>query len=147
MKKMQIITKDMINMIAESFVSVFNSEPWNDSWTKEQAVERLTDIYETPKFEGAIEVIEGQIIGVIMGHCEQYYDGLHFHILEFWVNKDMQRNGIGTKLLTDFTDYLKSNKIVNHYLITKHGKNTEGFYKKNGYNANENLCVMSKSIK
>lgn len=144
---MQIITKDMINMIAESFVSVFNNEPWNDSWTKEQAAQRLTDIYNTPKFEGAVEIADGKIIGVIMGHGEQYYDGVHFQILEFWVHKDMQGNGIGSKLLTDFTDYLKSKDIYNHYLITLQDKRTEYFYRNNGYNTSNNLCIMSKAVK
>lgn len=144
---MQIITKDMINMIAESFVSVFNSEPWNDAWTKEQAAQRLTDIYNTPKFEGAVEIADGKIIGAIMGHGEQYYDGVHFQILEFWLQKDMQENGIGSKLLTDFTDYLKSKDIYNHYLITLQGQKTEYFYRKNGYNTSNNLCIMSKTVK
>lgn len=144
---MQIITKDMINMIAESFVSVFNSEPWNDSWTKKQATERLTDIYNTPKFEGAVEISDGKIASVIMGHGERHYNGVHFQILEFWVHIDMQGNGVGSKLLTDFTDYLKSKDIYNHYLITLQGKRTEYFYRKNGYNTNSDLCIMSKTVK
>lgn len=144
---MKIIEREMIDTIADSFVSVFNSEPWNDSWTKEQAAERLTDIYNTPKFEGAVEIADGKIIGAIMGHGERYYDGIHFQISEFWVCKDMQGNGKGRKLLTDFTDYLKSKRIMHHYLITMHDGRTEGFYRNNGYITNEDLCVMSKTVK
>lgn len=144
---MKMITKDMIELLADSFVSVFNSEPWNDSWTKEQAKERLMDIFNTPKFEGAVEITDGRILGVIMGHGEQNYDGVHFFISEFWVDKTMQRKGIGSKLLNDFTDYLKTKDINHHYLITMRNESTQGFYKKLEYNACEALCVMSRTIK
>lgn len=144
---MQKITIDMISFIAESFVSVFNSEPWNDSWTKEQAEERLTDIFNTPKFDGAVEIINGKIAGVIMGKGEQYYNGVHFQILEFWVSKNMRRKGVGSKLLNDFTEHLKSKGIFNTYLITMHDRSTEGFYKFLGYNKNQMLCIMNKAEK
>lgn len=140
---MQKITKDMINLIAESFVSVFNNEPWNDSWTKEQALERLSDIFNTPKFDGAVEMKDGKIVAVIMGKGERYYDGIHFQVLEFWVDKDMQRNGIGGKLLDDFRERLKLKGIYKFYLITMRGDSTEGFYIKHGYKINEYLCLMS----
>jgi len=129
---MQKITKAMISSVADSFVSVFNSAPWNDLWTKEQAEERLMDIFYTPKFDGAVEIANDTILGVIMGKGERYYDGIHFQILEFWVSKNMQGKGIGSKLLNDFTDYLKSMGIVKCYLVTIHGKRTEVFYKKLG---------------
>lgn len=143
---MQKITEHMIDLIAESFVSVFNSEPWNDSWTKEQAAERLTDIFNTPKFDGAVEVNGNKISAVIMGQGQRYYDGIHFEILEFWVDKNLQGKGIGGKLLNEFTEHLKNKGISNLYLLTMHGERTEGFYKKHGYTTNECLCLMSKHL-
>lgn len=81
-----------------------------------------------------------------MGKGERNYDSYHFQILEFWVDKDLQRKGIGSKLLADFTEYIKANRFTNFYLITSHGMQTEGFYKKNGFKTSDYLCIMSKKI-
>lgn len=143
---MEKITEDKINEIADSYISVFNDEPWNDSWQSEQAIERLTDIFNTPKFDGAVEIINGKIAAVIMGRGEKYFDGVHFQILEFWVDKTMQRKGIGGKLLNEFTNHLKNNEIHNCFLITLRGERTEGFYKKHGYKTDEYLCLMQDDI-
>ena len=37
---------------AELFVSVFNAEPWNDSWTIETAQIRIENMMRTPTFIG-----------------------------------------------------------------------------------------------
>lgn len=139
---MQKITEENIINIAESFVSAFNGAPWNDNWTIEQAIERLTDIYHTPKFHGGMKIINGKIAAVILGSGERYYDGIHFQILEFWVDKDMHRQGIGGILLDEFTEYLKGKGIYQHFLITLRGAQTEGFYQKHGYETDTNLCIM-----
>ncbi|MBQ8515346.1 MAG: GNAT family N-acetyltransferase [Ruminococcus sp.] len=138
------ITENDIEEIAESYISVFNSEPWNDSWTKEQAVERLTDFFRTPKFEGVMERADGKIAAVLLGRGETYFDGIHFQILEFWVDKAMQRQGIGGRLLEEFIEYLKFKGIYHHFLITLHGECTEGFYEKHGFKADDFLCLMQK---
>lgn len=139
---MEKITKSDINNIADSFVRAFNGEPWNDKWNKDQAIERLTDIFESPKFEGAMELVNGKIAAVIFGRGERYYDGIHFQILEFWVDKSFQRQGIGGKLLEDFVEYLYARDINKIFLITMHGAYTEGFYEKHGFEIDDSLCLM-----
>ncbi|MEW5323804.1 hypothetical protein V2J23_17295 [Geobacillus thermoleovorans] len=46
------ITTDNLEQCIELYIKVFNSEPWNESWTYETAKERLTDLLHTPKFTG-----------------------------------------------------------------------------------------------
>jgi aminoglycoside 6'-N-acetyltransferase I len=46
------ITNDKMEQCIELYINVFNSEPWNETWTYQTAKERLTDLLHTPKFLG-----------------------------------------------------------------------------------------------
>ena len=69
-----------ITEYAELFVSVFNSEPWNDSWTKETALIRIENMMRTNTFIGKAIYFEDNLKGIIWGQKEQYYNGMHFQI-------------------------------------------------------------------
>lgn len=140
---MQPIKIDMLDELAALFVDVFNAPPWNDGWSIEQARARLLDIINTPRFCGMAEYSGGKIIGLIMGRGQQYFDGVHFEILEFCVAREMQGQGIGGRMLNEFTEYLKGHGICNAYLLTMKGQSTEGFYQKNGFKTSLNMCLMS----
>lgn len=141
---MKLIVPKMIDELAELFCDVFNAPPWNDSWSVDQAKGRLLDIINTPGFRGMAEYSGDSIVGFIMGHEEQCFDGVHFQILEFCVARNMQRQGIGGRMLAEFTEYLHGCNIVNIYLLTMKGQRTEGFYQKNGFKTSEYMCLMSK---
>lgn len=140
---MKPITIDMLDELAALFADVFNAPPWNDGWSVEQARARLLDIINTPKFCGMAEYSRGKIIGLIMGRGQQYFDGVHFEILEFCVARELQGQGIGRRMLNEFTEYLQEQGVCNAYLLTMKGQSTEGFYQKNGFKTNESMCLMS----
>ncbi len=144
---MQPMTEEMLPALAASFADVFNGAPWYDSWTQAQALERLTDLYHTPKFDGAVEIADGRIISAIMGRGEQYFDGVHFQILEFWVDTALQRQGIGGRLLDAFTAHLYENGIQQCFLLTMRTEQTEGFYRKHGFVTENGMCLMQKNGK
>lgn len=100
-----------------------------------------------PGYKGMAYYHEGALAGMIMGRDEQYFNGIHFHILEFCVDKNIQGKGFGRKLLTEFTEKLKNDGVERIYLYTIHGPKTEGFYEKNGYVSDDDMLIMSKSIK
>ncbi len=135
---------DMDSMLAQSFAEVFNAEPWNDNWTHQQALERIRDIENTPRFDGTAVIRDGKVIAAILGRGEQYYDGEVFQIIEFWVANAFQRQGIGSRLLADFTEHLKEKGIHKVFLLTMRGERTEGFYKKQGFQTISNMCLMEK---
>lgn len=141
---MKDITIELIDDLAVLFVNAFNKEPWNDNWTIEQAKERLTDIINTPKFCGMASYEDKKLVGFIMGRGEQYYDGIHFQILEFCVDNKMQGKGLGRKILKEFIKTLESKGIYKIFLLTLRNEQTEGFYRKNGLVTDENMCLMYK---
>ena len=61
---------------AELFVSVFNAEPWNDSWTIETAQIRIENMMRTPTFIGKALYVDNALIGIIWGQKEQYYNNV-----------------------------------------------------------------------
>ena len=51
----------------ELFVSVFNSEPWNDLWTKETARIRIENMMKTNTFVGKSIYCDDDLKGIIWG--------------------------------------------------------------------------------
>lgn len=138
---------DCLSEYAELFVSVFNSEPWNDSWTNETAVTRIENMMNTNTFIGKAIYCENDLKGIIWGQKEQYYNGVHFQIQEFCVKNTEQNKGYGKKLLQALKDELSAAGITNIYLITSKGERTEGFYAKRGFVTSDYMILMTDSCK
>ncbi|MGG4471453.1 GNAT family N-acetyltransferase [Paenibacillus alvei] len=141
------ITVDTIEQCIELYISVFNSEPWNETWTYPSAKERLTDLLDTPKFLGFLLYEKGDLIGFIAGHSKKSYAGSTFYLAELCINNRIQGKGYGTKLLNCLEDELQKRDIQSLYLLTANGGAAEMFYLKNGYEINENRVVMRKTLK
>lgn len=128
------------------FISAFNAEPWNDKWSFNTARRRLEDIYMTPNFKGLVYKKNDKIVGVIMGNYEQWYDGFHYNIKEFFIDSNTQKNGIGSKLLKCLENHLKETSVNFIHLFTAKSDKTEGFYKRNEYEIPEKITMMSKDM-
>ncbi len=135
-----------LDEVSKLYVKSFNSPPWNDKWTEETAKKRLNQMLNCEGAYGLVCYLENEIVAMILGNHEYYYDGIHFNIKEFCVDNTKKGKGIGKKVLNEFTIRLKDKGISNIYLWTAKGDMTEGFYKKNGYDVMENLIVMGKEI-
>ncbi|MED4041149.1 GNAT family N-acetyltransferase [Niallia taxi] len=147
MEKVVPITVDAIDQCIELYISVFNSEPWNETWTYPAAKERLTDLLHTPKFLGFLLYEKDNLIGFIAGNSKRSYAGLTFYLAELCINNRIQGKGFGTKLLLSLEEELQRRDIQSLYLLTANGGAAETFYLKNGYETNGNRLVMRKSLK
>ena len=134
-----------ITEYAELFVSVFNSEPWNDSWTKETAIIRIENMMRTNTFIGKAIYFEDNLKGIIWGQKEQYYNGMHFQIQEFCVKTAEQNKGYGSALLQALENELSEIGIVNIYLITSKGKKTEDYYSRRGFVTSDQMILMTNN--
>ena len=141
---MKRIVPEMLEELTELFVETFNAPPWNDMWTKQQARTRLRDIIRMPNFFGAAEYRENKLAGLIMGHGEMSYDGIHFQILEFCVANDMKGQGIGSQMLEEFMDFLDRKGVTSVYLLTMRGEASEDFYAAHGFDTVKDMCIMSR---
>lgn len=127
------------------FVSVFNSEPWNDSWTKETAAIRIENMMKTNTFIGKAIYCQNDLKGLIWGQKEQYYNGIHFQIQEFCVKNTEQNKGYGKALLQALKEELSRTGVTNTYLITSKGEKTEGYYAKRGFITSDYMVLMTDS--
>ncbi|WP_141432212.1 N-acetyltransferase [Bacillus sp. 03113] len=140
------MTLDHLEICIVLYMEVFNSEPWNESWTEQITRERLTDLMHTPNFLGFI-VIENKLpLGFIAGNSKHTYTGLTFYIAEICISHKMQGKGYGSKLLQFLENELKQWDVRSLYLLTSISGLAEAFYTKNGYVVNKNRIVMKKSL-
>lgn len=143
--EIQNMTLNDLTKYADLFISVFNSEPWNDSWTEDTAKIRIENMMKTNTFIGKAIYLNHNLMGMIWGQKEQYYDGIHFQIQEFCVKTAEQNKGYGKALLQALKKELSSIGVTSTYLITSKGERTEGYYIKRGFTTSDYMILMSDS--
>jgi len=127
------------------FVDTFNAPPWNDGWTKDAALERLSTMVHVPHFRGAIAHDATGAVGMLLGHVERWVAAYHFNLVEMCVTPERQRTGIGTKLLEFMRDKLAQEGIGKVYLMTAPGAEAEAFYRKHGFERSKGRVVLVSS--
>ncbi|MFP3919313.1 GNAT family N-acetyltransferase [Lysinibacillus telephonicus] len=140
------ITTKNLEQCSELYIHVFNSEPWNESWTHQDAKERLSDLIQTPKFLGFILYDNDDLIGFIAGNCKRSFSGLTFYLAELCINNQIQGKGYGSKLLRYLEQELRDRGVQSLYLLTATGGLAEAFYLKNDYVVNEDRVVIRKNL-
>ena len=124
--------KDMATL----FVKAFNTYPWNEEWTEEIAYKRY----------GMVAIKDSQIVGMIFGRQEQYYNGVIFEIKEFCVDITLGIKGLGTQVYNVFENRLKEMGIKEIVLNTCRSDKTIGFYEKQGFEVSDSIVVMNKKV-
>ena len=142
-KKIELLD---IPELAELYIETFNSEPWNDKWTKETAEKRLHQMINVEGFYGLCAYKDDKLCGMILGCEEQFYNGKTFNIREFCVSNKLRGNGLGTKIFNKFEEELRKKQIKEIYLVTVRGDMTEHFYHKQKVSNREQYVVMGKEI-
>ncbi|MCK1994988.1 GNAT family N-acetyltransferase [Peribacillus muralis] len=131
----------------ETFVQVFNQEPWNDQWSMETAKQYLLDYINTPGFMGIVAVEGKEIIGFIFGAHKLWWSGGEFFINEMCVSIEKQNTGVGSKLLKYLMNELNIERVSNISLLTDRGIPAEAFYKKHGFTEINRLMFLTKEMK
>ena len=132
---------------ARVFVEVFNSPPWNEAWSADTALRRLTEIAHTPGFMGLKALEEHGLVGFVMGYAESFDDGVDFYIKEMCVLPSHQRKGVGKALLEELERGLVSKGVRKMYLLTSRGTFAAGFYEQKGFNISERMIMMGKWLR
>lgn len=143
--KFKLFEENDLIACTETFIKVFNGEPWNDEWTFTKAQTYLLDFYNTPGFLGILAVENKEVIGFLFGVQRTWWSGNEFYIHEMCVEPQRQNKGIG-KLLLDYLIKSLENNISSIALLTDRGIPAEAFYKKYGFAEIERLIFLSKNI-
>ena len=137
------IEKRDLNVLADLFVSVFNSEPWNESWTKEWAYERLGIIFRSHRFYGYVAEKEDAPVGAIFSRVGSYKGILELEIVENFVSGNAQRKGLGAALMNELKFQAMKEGISCFVLLTDKTTFAKDFYLKYGFEGHEQNLLMS----
>ncbi|EKV00431.1 Acetyltransferase (GNAT) family [Leptolyngbya sp. PCC 7375] len=129
---------------AALFAAVFNSPPWNETWSQEIALGRLQDCYSTPGSYGIVAIAKDRILGFAIGHTETWCEGKHFFLKEMCIQSTQQRSGIGTKIIDMLDQQLRSQDVSIIYLLTMRDSPAAAFYEQCGFACHSKMMMMIK---
>jgi len=140
------LKKDTLKETASILMEVFNSEPWNENWTKHNAIKKINELYNLNNSINLIIKDKKQIIGFLSGNIETFHDEKSYFLKEIAILEKYQHQGFGSFLLQEIEKLLKKQNINSIYLITHSNSIAEKFYIKNGFNKSEKAIIMKKSF-
>jgi aminoglycoside 6'-N-acetyltransferase I len=145
---MKIAMLDQVHLsdCADLYVSVFNSAPWHDAWTREQAARRLEETLTTPGALGLLAFREGRLVGFLLGYRETWFTGTHYYLKEMCVTTEVQRTGIGGGLIKALADRLRQEKVERIYLLTARDGPAAAFYTKHGFYKSPKMGLYAARI-
>jgi ribosomal protein S18 acetylase RimI-like enzyme len=144
--KLALFEENDLLKCTNTFIHVFNQEPWNDEWAKETAKQYLLDFTNTPGFKGIVAVDGEEIIGFIFGTRKHWWSGDEFFINEMCVRIEKQNTGVGSKMMKYLIKELESDGVRTISLLTDRGMPAEDFYKKHGFSEIERLMFLSRGV-
>ena len=144
-ERIETFTIDYLDYCASLFMTAFNAEPWNDSYTPDTAKKQLAWHLEVPGCVGLVSVSDG-IVAFAIGYREPTDVGDVFHLSIFCVRPDAQRTGVGSRLLNRLEERLGKSGVNSIYLGTNKGTPAEAFYRKHGYKVSDEEIEMSHDL-
>ena len=134
---------------ADELIAAFREEPWNETWTQEQAYTRIDEIMSARVSRGYVCMDAERCVSMLCGRIMTYQDKKQFWIDEFSVHPDDQRQGIGSRMLTFLREQLQAEMQTIHYMAlnTERGFPSVAFYEKNGFIPVESDLCMAGHVK
>ncbi len=144
-ERIEAFTPGHLDECARLMMDAFNADPWNDSYTQDTAREQLAWHLRVPGFLGLVSVNDGAVAFAV-GYREPTDEGDVYHLSVFCVRPEVQRTGVGTRLLRHLEDRLVEAGVGTVYLGTHRGTPAEAFYAKHGYRTNAKEIEMSRDL-
>ena len=138
--------KDDIAVCADILCSVYNNELWQCRWSREVAIEYLTDLYNMQKFVGYVIEVDDTICGAIFAHEKVWWNNSEVFVEEMFIKPEYQRKGYGSLLLKNVEEYIKEKGLAGITLSTNKYAPAPRFYKKNGFMDCEHVLYMCKEM-
>ena len=80
MKDIQRCTLEHLSRYGEIYAKAFRGEPWNDEWSVEDATTHVRELLENKQSYGLECLIDGQVVGFILGTSMLFHYGRTFEI-------------------------------------------------------------------
>jgi aminoglycoside 6'-N-acetyltransferase I len=141
-ERIEPLREGHLDECARLFVSTFNAEPWNQSWTLETAQKKLAWTLRVPGFLGWVS-LDDRIVAFAAGYRQQEDEGEVFYLAILCVGPKAQGTGVGSRLTDHLEEQLANGGVNKVYLITHKGTPAESFYRKRGYKVSDEDIMMT----
>ena len=142
----RVMKETDIPACADILCSVYNNELWQCRWSRETAIEYLTDFFRMQKFVGYVLESDSIVMGGIFAHEKVWWNNSEVFVEEMFVEPELQRKGYGTRLLNQVEDYIAKKELAGMTLSTNRYAPAPLFYKKNGFVDCEHILFMCKEM-
>jgi len=142
----QQITMEHIQRYGDIYAKAFSGEPWNDPWKTEDAVIHVRELLESKQSYGLEYVLNGKVVGFILGTSMLFHYGRTFEINDLAVDPEYQRRGIAKELLEKCLADIKAQGMVGVHLITAGEGVLPEFYEKYGFKKETEVILMGAGL-
>ena len=142
----QPITMEHIRRYGDIYAKAFSGEPWNDPWKPEDAVIHVRELLESKQAYGLEYVLDGKVVGFILGTSMLFHYGRTFEINDLAVDPEYQRRGIAKELLEKCLADIKAQGMVGVHLITAGEGVLPEFYAKYGFKKEDEVILMGAEL-
>ena len=140
------ITMEHIQRYGDIYAKAFSGEPWNDPWKPEDAVIHVRELLESKQSYGLEYVLDGKVVGFILGTSMLFHYGRTFEINDLAVDPEYQRRGIAKELLEKCLADIKAQGMVGVHLITAGEGVLPEFYAKYGFKKEDEVILMGAEL-
>ena len=140
------ITMEHIQRYGDIYAKAFSGEPWNDPWKPEDAVIHVRELLESKQAYGLEYVLDGKVVGFILGTSMLFHYGRTFEINDLAVDPEYQRRGIAKELLEKCLADIKAQGMVGVHLITAGEGVLPKFYAKYGFKKETEVILMGAEL-
>ena len=140
------VTMAHVDRYGEIYATAFSGPPWNDPWTAADAVIHVRELLETKTAYGLEYVMDGKVVGFLLGTSMLFHYGRTFEINDLAVDPDYQGRGIASALLERCKADMKARGIVGLHLITSADGFLPGFYERHGFGREHEVILMGMEM-
>ena len=142
MGEIKPIAKEHLKRYGEIYAAAFSGPPWNDPWKPKNAGVHVREIMESKQSYGLEYVIDGQVVGFLLGASMLFHYGRTFEINDLAVDPAWQGKGIAKTLLEQCKADMKERGIVGLNLITSGDGFLPEFYERHGFKRENEVILM-----
>lgn len=139
----QPCTIEHLNQYGTIYAAAFSGEPWNDNWSVEDATVHVRELIESKQHYGLECVVEGEVVGFILGTSMLFHYGRMFEINDLAIAPQFQHRGLARQLLQQCLADMKEQGIVGFHLITACEGRLPQFYERFGFKKEQRVMLMS----
>lgn len=139
-------TMEHLVRYGEIYAAAFSGEPWNDPWKPEKAQIHVKEILESGNSYGLEYVLDGNVVGLLLGTSMLFHFGRTFEINDLAVDPGYQGHGIASQMLDRCLADMKERGIAAVHLITASEGKLPVYYEKHGFKKEKGLTLMGMDL-